>query len=532
MSQNASPFLRPVSGLVRSAGFWDVFIYNIGLISVGIGAIYTQRFGTAYYPNGDISAATLLSAAALLFVVLGFIAWTTAVPRSGGIYVFLSRAGFPGFGFAVSFVEAISWLFYVAIAAKLIVTGVLQPMAYIFLGGEASATTFLSTNLGQFCVGSGLIGLGFLLLRRGTTLFLLVQRITFVLALVGTVALLLVLVSPSAQQTFAKNFGVLLQLGGVANLSDLYSAAKAAGWVLQTPPATFEGSAALAVWPVLPLIGAAFSIAIGGEVRNSAKNQASGMLASLVVAVIAFVLIAEFAAISIGNGAQGASAFLVDAKKLTLGGNSNLDPTIALLSALATDSTFLRSLVFACFLAWIWFWVPGLLSYCQRVVLAWSLDRVAPAALGNLHPRFGTPHSALLVVALVAEVFLALIIWTEYFGTLVFILAGTIAWGLALLFGAFFPFVRNALFLRTPLGLRAKFGKLFMVISCGLGAASMALVVWMLLRDSLATGDLWRGLITVAVTFAVGLILFQLSARNHRRSGLDINKAFDEIPVE
>src|SRR6266567_6556581 len=130
---DSSVFLRPASGLVKAAGLWDVFIYDVGLISLGIGVAYTQRYGPAYYPGGSVVTATLLAAALMTFVTLGFWAWTVTIPRSGGIYVFLTRARFPTFGFALSFVECVSWLFYVAIAAKLIVTvGIIPLFALIY----------------------------------------------------------------------------------------------------------------------------------------------------------------------------------------------------------------------------------------------------------------------------------------------------------------------------------------------------------------------------------------------------------------
>lgn len=97
-------FLRKSSGLVKVAGFWDVFIYNIGLISVGIGVAYTHRYGLAYYPGGRIVAASLLATFLMVCIGLGFWFWTVAIPRSGGVYVFLTRAGNPGLGFALSLI--------------------------------------------------------------------------------------------------------------------------------------------------------------------------------------------------------------------------------------------------------------------------------------------------------------------------------------------------------------------------------------------------------------------------------------------
>src|SRR5580658_5373547 len=100
-------FLRAASGLTRLMSGWDVFIYNLGLICIGMNVAYTQRAGPAYYPNCSIGKATILAAACSIAVALGFWAWTSAAPRSGGIYVYLTRAGLPAIGFAVSFAECI-----------------------------------------------------------------------------------------------------------------------------------------------------------------------------------------------------------------------------------------------------------------------------------------------------------------------------------------------------------------------------------------------------------------------------------------
>ena len=40
-------FSRSSSGLIRVAGGWDVFIYNIGLVSVGIAIAWNQYLGQA-----------------------------------------------------------------------------------------------------------------------------------------------------------------------------------------------------------------------------------------------------------------------------------------------------------------------------------------------------------------------------------------------------------------------------------------------------------------------------------------------------
>ena len=47
-------FLRKASGLIRTAGTLDTFIYNIGLVSVGLGVGTIMLYGPAFYAGGDL----------------------------------------------------------------------------------------------------------------------------------------------------------------------------------------------------------------------------------------------------------------------------------------------------------------------------------------------------------------------------------------------------------------------------------------------------------------------------------------------
>ena len=45
-------FSRKASGLVRVGSSLDVFIFNVGLVSVGIAIAYNQFYGPSLYPGG------------------------------------------------------------------------------------------------------------------------------------------------------------------------------------------------------------------------------------------------------------------------------------------------------------------------------------------------------------------------------------------------------------------------------------------------------------------------------------------------
>src|SRR6516225_6300379 len=116
-----SAFTRKSSGLVRVGGTLDVFIFNVGLVSVGIAIAYNHYYGPSLYPGAQPWISTLFAAAGMLFVAAAFYCWSVVFARSGGVYVFLSRTINPGVAFVMSLIETIILLYYAALAAGLIV---------------------------------------------------------------------------------------------------------------------------------------------------------------------------------------------------------------------------------------------------------------------------------------------------------------------------------------------------------------------------------------------------------------------------
>ena len=55
-------FSRQASGLIRVGSSFDVFIFNIGLVSVGIAIAFNQLYGPSLYPGAQPAVSTLLAA--------------------------------------------------------------------------------------------------------------------------------------------------------------------------------------------------------------------------------------------------------------------------------------------------------------------------------------------------------------------------------------------------------------------------------------------------------------------------------------
>ena len=138
-------FLRKASGLIKTAGGLDIFIFNLGLVSVGLGIASIMLYGPAYYPGGNLVISTLIAGAAMALIAFGFITWTITLPRSGGIYVFGSRILPPSIALTISLVEITAWLFYCAIAAYWIILLGVSP-ALTFVGYLTESEAFVNAG--------------------------------------------------------------------------------------------------------------------------------------------------------------------------------------------------------------------------------------------------------------------------------------------------------------------------------------------------------------------------------------------------
>src|SRR6266536_1620030 len=189
-------FSRKASGLVRVGSTLDVFIFNVGLVSVGIAIDYNQYYGPSLYPGAQPWISTLLAAAGMIFVAAAFYCWSVVFPRSGGVYVFLSRTINPGVAFVMSVVETVILLYYAALAAGLIVqVGLSSFFGAVGMVARNSTLTSWGTTMaepaGVFWIGSAIIVIAGALLISGTRRYFTVQRVLFVIAVAGLLVIAL-----------------------------------------------------------------------------------------------------------------------------------------------------------------------------------------------------------------------------------------------------------------------------------------------------------------------------------------------------
>lgn len=526
-------FSRQASGLIRVGSSIDVFIYNVGLVSVGIAIAFNQYYGPSLYPGAQPWVATLLAALGMLAVAATFYFWSVVFPRSGGVYVFLSRTISPGVAFVMSLIETVILLYYAALAASLIVqAGLSSFFSTVGLVGGNKTFDRWATDVAQprgvFWIGTLILVLAGVLLASGTRRYFSFQRVLFAVAVIGTLVLLVAMLLGS-RETFRSH---LTSLTGL-HYDSVISAAKAKGY---TPHGfSFSESFKFIVWPLLPLLGAVQSVGIGGEVKKVRRSQLVGMLGAVVATGLLIALFALLSNKAFGYDFQGAVAY--NSLNGVASGTTATAPYFTVLAGILTSNVFVAVIIMAVFVAWIWFWIPAEIAYTTRSMIAWSFDRVAPDRLGWVSERFHTPVIAIGVSTAGSIVFMWLIAFKAIaFLTLVEVLL--VVWGTVMVAAIVFPRTRRQFFESSPVKNTRFLRAPAMSVTGALSVVFFAVMIYLLWNDPIAAGPLFtlhhlsREFWIVTGIVIAGTLWYIASKAYRNRQGIDLNLAFAQIPIE
>ncbi len=528
-------FLRKASGLVRSASALDVFIFNIGLISVGIGVGLLMYYGAAYYPNANIWAGSLFACVLMGFIATGMLMWSVTLPRSGGIYVFGSRSLAPWLALTLSLVEITAWQAMCAAAAYWIITlGVGPALGMIGYVGHmpsfVAASDWIVSPWPLFLVGSAILVLSWWVCIGGMKRFLLSQKIAFAIAILGSALLIGTLLVGSHDQFIASFNTIMTPYIGADSYAAIIASAKEKGWgASEFSP--LVNTLKVSNWAFLPLIGAAFSIAIAGEIKSVSRSQGIGMLGSIAITGLLWVATIFLANHVIGQDFIGAASF----NKLEANGGltTPADPAISLLAGVMFGSPVLTALLSIGIIAWMWLWIPGMHTFAVRAMAAWAFDRIAPEPLGDVSPTRHTPVVGYTVSLIVTVVMMWLLVFTPVFSAVVvFIMMAILAWSIILLAGVWFPYTRPEIYSKSPIANRKFLGLPVMSVYCFLGFLAAQFYFWNLWFDPIAAGHGTVQLETVGVVFLAGIVFYFAMAAYRRTQGIDVRLAFKEIPIE
>ena len=112
MAEAVAPqvFTRRASGLVRVMSPYSAFIYNI--LTMGIIFPWTYVWAPTAFQGSNLVLGIVFAFVFELPIALAYTWLATALPRSGGDYVFQSRVFGGGFGFTVVFAFFVVWILH------------------------------------------------------------------------------------------------------------------------------------------------------------------------------------------------------------------------------------------------------------------------------------------------------------------------------------------------------------------------------------------------------------------------------------
>ncbi len=540
-------FLRNATGLIREVSLLDAFLMNTFGMNIAVGAVFLFLQAPAFFPRGNMLVAviigTLLMAFTLLWVYSTFAA---AMPRSGGDYVFVSRVLHPFLGWLLGWSQGM-WLifFWIGFNAWFALTFAV-PVALSTIGAATAQSGWiaLSNNLLSSFSILGittqwwvlliglLINIGFaVLLILGGQSFWRWQKVFFLFAGGSIVLAFILLLFDGGNIQNAWNAFAAHNKGLAFN--QVIPTAVKNGYVL---PGGFSWSDTLLMLPwVFFVVGyAQGSAQIGGEVKRAARNQYFAMVGGVLVngAMLALLVIVFMQAV--GVNWIGSVGFLSINNPSLLNLPGNLSPSFNFIVSLLTGNVVVPLIIGIGFVFWALMGTPLSELQATRYMLAWAVDRMIPAPMGDVNERFHSPVKAIVFCTITGTLALIALVAFPQASLLGALLAQIAAFIVVSIAGIFFPYRLRHVW--EAAGGHRIFG-IPSVTLAGIGGVIVLGGLMLLFIFNSTINSTFGVTARLSLSFMIGVvvvgILWYVGAYFlNRNQGVDLGLTYREIPPE
>ena len=526
MGKESGLYVRKSSGLTRSVTATDAFLANL----VGMGIlinIFWVVFASASYPGADLTATVFTALAVNLLVAYVYWMLSTAMPRTGGDYVWVGRIIHPSIAFMVNalfVVLMITWagvfpFFNAAFNLQILFTNL------AITTGNASYTG-IATALGDpnniFMISIATVTLVVL------TMFLSVKNVfRIIIGLFVTQAVIFVVFMGMMLTTSHAAFVAGFNAQSGTTVDTIVNE----GTNLLGSPITFTaGQTAIGlVYTMTSYIGYANSAYFAGEVKGDPrKSQGIAIFATpILFAVLIYMLYASLYNV-FGH------EFLVASSVLWVNGQSPLPsiPSPAFLISFITSNPILAMLIPLALVlnnfgfAMVYFFVP------TRNIFAWAFDRVIPVKFAAVDKR-GVPYYAVILYAIIAYVSVYITVYTSWFNYLYYANFGWwIAVAIVMFAAAIFPFKRRDIFSSSPKIVTYKIGPIPVLTIVGvIGIFASLFISYSTILPSFA-GFPINPIYVVSMVFVMiaALVIYAISYFYQKSRGVPVDLASIELP--
>jgi APA family basic amino acid/polyamine antiporter len=422
MSKGKQVFVREATGLVREIGWFTALAMVLSaVIGAGINGFAVTSYGwTSTAGVNAVSPLAMVLLVAIPFfcsaVCLGIM--SSAMPRSGGPYVIISRAVSPSVGFLSSWGSWVSIALSVGLLAQydmyfwgtsLNITGILynipglQSFATVMTAFPPNPQVWVSVFAGILLVIliTAIAALGYNIWGR-------VIQVLFIIPLIGSIFTLGILFAHTAADLPTYWTAVFGSLGPTS-----YSSINSTYGVPYTPDFVLS----FAALPGIIFAFTAFyaSSYVGGEVKNPKRNMILSLVGGMIFIIIIYV--AYTAGLARAVGEQFLYAYNVAYTNYIV----STPATLPLFAAVYSYSIPILS-VFVSITGAIWLLndLPPFFLVATRSTFAWAFDRQFPEKFAEVSDRFHSPIWSTVLCGAIAIPGVILSGWTAW-GSLVFI---------------------------------------------------------------------------------------------------------------
>ncbi|MCB0830612.1 MAG: APC family permease [Solirubrobacterales bacterium] len=527
-------FTRKATGLVREAKTRDALFYNLLWSSVALTFAFYWLF-FAFYPGANPYVGILIAAGLGLPGSFLYAMLTQIMPRTGGDYVFNSRALHPSIGFAGNF----SYCFWLAIVIGVYTTyfaaygmGAWGRMMAGFTGssGWMSFGDWFSTEWGLFITGTvALLLSAALFIRGGTRLFFKVQAVGFFIYLAGAflVPILVGLFQSesgfvSAFNDYAANLGVNDAVGA------LTKSASDAGYASSSFDFEMTVKSVSIFWFIFGFIYSSNYFA--GEIRVTRGTHLKSMPGAVLIAVTALLLLLPAFLNVAGYDFNGMLGYADPASYGFVAGA----PAYPELMAIASNSPVLGTIIILGFALGLLLWLPQTLLLVSRSMFAWSFDRIMPEKLSYVDPRSRSPLIAIGVMLVLSIGSTAIYAFTDWFSAVSVLLGLSLTLLITSISGIVLPFRQPAMVEGSPYNRKVLGIPLISLVGflalLGFGTA-IGIILWD--PGSGASLSANPGKLKLALlVYVVAFIIYGVARAVRKSQGIDLSLAHRELPPE
>lgn len=527
-------FTRKATGLVREGRTRDALFYNLLWSSVGLTFAFYWLFA-AFYPGSSALLAFLVAGALGLPGAFLYAMLSSLMPRTGGDYVFNSRALHPAVGFAGNF----SYSFWLAVVIGVYTTyiasygfGAFGRMMAGFGAGSGwlSFGDWFSTHWGLFITGTVvLIASAAVFAAGGVRLFFRIQAACFVVYLLGAVIIPVLVGVFGSHAGFVANFDdYAANLGVTGAAGKLSASATKAGFASSSFSLEQTLKSVSIFWFIFGFIFSSNYFA--GEIRLRKRTHLYSMPGAVLLAIVVLLaLVPSFTHLvgydfnyQLGLADPAAYGFAAGA------------PAYPELAGIGSGSPVVSAVIIIGFTVGLVVWLPQTMMLVSRNMFAWSFDRVVPDRLSQVDARTRSPLIAIGVMLALSIASTAVYSFTTWFSSLSALLGLSLPLLVTAVAGTLLPFRQRALVENSPYNRRVAGIPILTLVGVlaiiGFGAA-----VGILLWDPGSGASLSANpgkLALAAGVYTIGLIIWFVARVVRRRQGIDINLSYRELPAQ